>query len=75
MCLEESWLLQPTRMISNSAAAGTIARWIKAGSKAAYVLCTSGDVGIDENGMTRERAREIRELNRSMLLMSWEWMR
>jgi len=41
--------------------AGTVARWAKAGARIAYVLCTSGDVGIDEPGMTRERATEIRE--------------
>ena len=40
---------------------GTIARWVKGGARVAYVLCTSGDVGIDEPGMTRERATEIRE--------------
>jgi LmbE family N-acetylglucosaminyl deacetylase len=41
--------------------AGTLARWAKAGTHVTYVLCTSGDVGIDEPGMTRERATEIRE--------------
>lgn len=41
--------------------AGTIARWVKAGARAAYVLCTSGEVGIAEKGMTRERAAQIRE--------------
>ena len=40
---------------------GTMARWVKAGARIAYVLCTSGDVGIDEPGMTRARATEIRE--------------
>jgi len=40
---------------------GTLARWVKAGAQACYVLCTSGDVGIDEPGMTREKAAEIRE--------------
>lgn len=40
---------------------GTIARWVKAGCKVAYVLVTSGDVGIAEPGMTKERATEIRE--------------
>lgn len=40
---------------------GTLARWAKAGAKISYVLCTSGDVGIDEPGMTREKAQEIRE--------------
>lgn len=41
--------------------AGTLARWARAGSRISYVLCTSGDVGIDEPGMTRGRATEIRE--------------
>ncbi len=41
--------------------AGTLARWAKASARISYVLCTSGDVGIDEPGMTRSRATEIRE--------------
>lgn len=41
--------------------AGTVARWVQNGSRLVYVLCTSGEVGIAENGMTRERAAEIRE--------------
>jgi LmbE family N-acetylglucosaminyl deacetylase len=41
--------------------AGTIARWVQSGARIAYVLCTSGDVGIAEDGMTRERAIAIRE--------------
>ncbi len=41
--------------------AGTMARWAKAGTRIGYVLCTSGDVGIDEPGMTRSQAAEIRE--------------
>lgn len=41
--------------------AGTVARWVDAGAEVSYVLCTSGDVGIDEPGMTRARATEIRE--------------
>ncbi|HEY9075440.1 MAG TPA: PIG-L deacetylase family protein [Anaerolineaceae bacterium] len=41
--------------------AGTLARWAKAGARISFVLCTSGDVGIDEPGMTRARAAEIRE--------------
>ena len=41
--------------------AGTMARWVKAGTKVCYVLCTSGDVGIDTPGMTRQKATEIRE--------------
>src|SRR5512139_1943452 len=41
--------------------AGTMARWARAGARISYVLCTSGDVGIDDPGMTRQRAAEIRE--------------
>ncbi len=41
--------------------AGTMARWARAGTRICYVLCTSGDVGIADPGMTRERAAEIRE--------------
>jgi LmbE family N-acetylglucosaminyl deacetylase len=41
--------------------AGTIARWTQTGARVAYVLCTSGDVGIAEHGMTKEKAAEIRE--------------
>ena len=40
---------------------GTMARWARAGARICYVLCTSGDVGIAEPGMTRGRATEIRE--------------
>jgi len=41
--------------------AGTLARWAKAGCRTSFVLCTSGDVGIAEENMTRARAAEIRE--------------
>ena len=40
---------------------GTLARWARLGTKVVYVLCTSGDVGIAEPGMTREKAAQIRE--------------
>ncbi len=40
---------------------GTLARWVRQGTRVTYVLCTSGDVGIDEPGMTREKATQIRE--------------
>ncbi len=42
--------------------AGTIARWKRLGSRFGYVLCTSGEVGIAEKGMTKARATEIREI-------------
>ncbi|MBC8496858.1 MAG: PIG-L family deacetylase [Anaerolineales bacterium] len=41
--------------------AGTVARWAQSGTEVCYVLCTSGDVGIAEPGMTRGKAAEIRE--------------
>ncbi len=40
---------------------GTMARWARAGARICYVLCTSGDVGIADPGMTRARASEIRQ--------------
>lgn len=45
--------------------AGTAARWTAGGAEVAYVLVTSGDVGIDVPGMTRERATQIREAEQS----------
>jgi LmbE family N-acetylglucosaminyl deacetylase len=41
--------------------AGTLARWARAGTRISYVLCTSGEVGIADPGMTKARATEIRE--------------
>jgi len=41
--------------------AGTLARWAQAGARISYVLCTSGEVGIAEAGMSKEKAAEIRE--------------
>ena len=41
--------------------AGTVARWTQGGARIAYVLCTSGEVGIAEKGMTKAQAAEIRE--------------
>ncbi len=41
--------------------AGTVAKWVKAGAEVAYVLCTSGDVGIVEPGLTKVEAAKIRE--------------
>jgi LmbE family N-acetylglucosaminyl deacetylase len=40
---------------------GTLARWKKAGARISYVLCTSGEVGIAEIGMTKAKASTIRE--------------
>lgn len=41
--------------------AGTLARWAAAGTRIYYVLCTSGEVGIAEPGMSKEKATMIRE--------------
>jgi LmbE family N-acetylglucosaminyl deacetylase len=41
--------------------AGTIAKWTQAGCNAVYVLCTSGNAGTHEPGMTREKIAAIRE--------------
>ncbi len=42
--------------------AGTLAGWVRAGCKVTYVLCTDGNAGSHEPGMTRERLAEIRRV-------------
>jgi LmbE family N-acetylglucosaminyl deacetylase len=41
--------------------AGTVAKWAQAGCEVIYVLCTSGNAGTHEPGMTREKIATIRE--------------
>jgi LmbE family N-acetylglucosaminyl deacetylase len=40
--------------------AGTVAAWVKEGCCVTYVVCTDGNAGSHEPGMTRERLAEIR---------------
>ena len=40
--------------------AGTVALWTRSGCRVTYVLCTDGNAGSHEPGMTRERLAEIR---------------
>jgi LmbE family N-acetylglucosaminyl deacetylase len=40
--------------------AGTVAAWTQAGCRVSYVVCTDGNAGSHEPGMTRERLAEIR---------------
>ncbi len=41
--------------------AGTVAKWVRAGTEARYVVVTSGDAGTHERGVTREELARIRE--------------
>lgn len=41
--------------------AGTLAKWARYGARISCVLCTSGDVGIATEGMTKPEAARIRE--------------
>jgi LmbE family N-acetylglucosaminyl deacetylase len=41
--------------------AGTVAKWVRAGTSVEYVLVTSGDAGSHEPGMTRAELAHIRE--------------
>jgi LmbE family N-acetylglucosaminyl deacetylase len=41
--------------------AGTVAKWIRAGASATYVIVTKGDKGSDDPAMTPSRLAEIRE--------------
>ena len=40
---------------------GTVAQWIREGTRVVYVLCTNGDKGTSDPDMTSERLAEIRE--------------
>jgi LmbE family N-acetylglucosaminyl deacetylase len=40
--------------------AGTVAAWTKAGCRVTYVVCTDGNAGTHEPGITREELAEIR---------------
>jgi LmbE family N-acetylglucosaminyl deacetylase len=40
--------------------AGTLAAWTAAGCRVTYVVCTDGNTGSHEPGMTRERLADIR---------------
>jgi len=40
--------------------AGTVAAWVKAGCRVTYVVCTDGNAGSHQPGMTRERLARIR---------------
>jgi LmbE family N-acetylglucosaminyl deacetylase len=40
--------------------AGTVAAWVKQDCRVVYVICTDGNAGSHEPGMTRERLAEIR---------------
>jgi LmbE family N-acetylglucosaminyl deacetylase len=40
--------------------AGTVALWTRAGCRVTYVVCTDGNAGSHEPGMTRERLADIR---------------
>jgi len=40
--------------------AGTVALWTRAGCRVVYVVCTDGNAGSHEPGMTRERLAEVR---------------
>ena len=39
--------------------AGTVAAWTREGCRVAYVVCTDGNAGSHEPGMTREKLAEL----------------
>ncbi len=42
-------------------AAGTVAKWVREGRRAAYLVCTSGEKGTTDLSLTPEQLIEIRE--------------
>jgi len=45
--------------------AGTLALWASKGARIVYVLCTSGDAGIDDPEISKAQAAQIREKEQS----------
>src|SRR5438105_3759724 len=43
-------------------AAGTVARWARAGAECVYLLCTDGNKGSDDPAMTPERLGALRRV-------------
>lgn len=41
--------------------AGTVIRWTRAGARVVYVICTSGEAGVEDPEMSLEGIREMRE--------------
>lgn len=41
--------------------AGTVARWTKEGKSVIYIICTNGNKGTSDRGLSPERLAEIRE--------------
>ena len=42
-------------------AAGTVARWTKEGRTVIYVICTNGNKGTSDRGLSPEKLADIRE--------------
>ena len=47
--------------------AGTAALWARSGCRVVYVVCTDGNAGSHEPGMTREKLAEIRRTEQRAL--------
>ncbi|MBM3939883.1 MAG: PIG-L family deacetylase [SAR202 cluster bacterium] len=58
---DRAMLVIPHPDDGESGCAGTIAKWVAEGTRVLYVVCTNGDKGTSDPGMTRERLAEIRE--------------
>ena len=57
---ERAMLVIPHPDDGESGAAGTVAKWARAGCDVLYVVCTSGDKGSSDPEMTSERLAAIR---------------
>ena len=44
-----------------SSCAGTLALWIRQGTKVVYLICTSGEAGFDRPNLSQEERIAIRE--------------
>ena len=57
---EKAMLVIPHPDDGESGCGGTVAKWIKQGTKILYVVCTNGDKGTSNLEMTRDRLAKIR---------------
>ena len=46
---------------SESAVSGTVVRWVREGKTVVYVICTNGDKGTSDAGMSQPELVRIRE--------------
>lgn len=58
---QRAMLVIPHPDDGESGCGGTVAKWVRQGTRVLYVVCTNGDKGTSDPEMTMERLAEVRE--------------